>query len=272
MHRLKGARIVWTVHNVRGHDRKNIALERVLLWSVARLVHGVIFLSVSTRASAYREIPALTSKPFRIIPHGLYGVRSAKTSSQARAVFGVPPDCPVVGFLGDIRRYKGLDLLLSAFEQTVPSQVTLFVAGVFLDPNYGTAIRTCLAGLAAKGHSIAFHEERLNDSALADAVRACDIVVMPYRAVSNSGLALLVLENRCRILASNAPVFLELQQELGAEWVETFCGTLTGARLLAALNNPPADGAQRIDAFCASRSWPDIGAQTVDFYFQLARL
>jgi beta-1,4-mannosyltransferase len=267
--RLKGARIVWTVHNVFGHDRQHPILERVLMWFVARLVHGVIFLTTSSRIAAYEEIPKLGAKPFAIIPHGLYGERSQKTREESRALFGVPHDRPVIGFLGDIRRYKGLDLLLTAFAELTPGRATLFVVGAVPDEAYGAEIRARLSALATKGRSIVFREERVDHATLVDAVRACDLVALPYRASWNSGLAILILENRGRILASNAPVFGELQRELGPEWVETFDGDLTGEKLMAALDKSVKGEAERMEGFRASRSWLHIGAATIAFYGRL---
>ncbi len=267
--RLKGARIVWTVHNVHDHDHSHPVLERVLMWFVARLVHGVIFLTASSRTAAYEQIPALKARPYAIIPHGLYGDRSGKTPNQSRALFGLPRDGPVIGFLGDIRHYKGLDLLLAAFAETIPRRATLFVAGVFLDAEYGAAVRASLCALATEGHSVVFRDERLDNATFVDAIRACDLIVLPYRASWNSGLALLILENRGRILASDAPVFQELQRELGPEWVQTFAGNLTGEKLVAALGRSADGEAPRMEVFRASRSWTQISLATIAFYRRL---
>lgn len=269
VYRLKGTRIVWTVHNVRGHDQNNEALEHFLMRIVVRLLHGVIFLTDSSRTPAYEEIPSLAAKPFAIIPHGLYGNRSQRTREEARELFGLPASGPVIGFHGDIKRYKGLDLLLAAFEQTPPGAVTLFVAGVFPSPSYGAVVRERLAGLRRRGYAVAFREERLDNAALVDAIRACTVVALPYRAIWNSGLALLVLENGVRILTSDAPVFRDLQDEVGREWVQLFDGDPTGEALMAAAT--PGDGECRGTdcGFSDARSWSHIGAETVAFYRQL---
>jgi beta-1,4-mannosyltransferase len=267
--RLKRARIVWTVHNVFDHDRLHPALERTLMWLVVRLVHGVIFLTASSRVIAYREMPGLKAKPFAIIPHGLYGQRSEKTRDQTRTMFGLPRDGPVIGFLGDIRRYKGLDHLLKGFGNTTSGQITLFVVGAFQESAYGTEIRACVSALSAAGHSIVFREERVDHATLVDAVRACDLIVLPYIASWNSGLAILILENGGRILTSNSAVFRELQDELGPDWVEIFDGSLTGHRLLTALNRSAIGEGDRREAFCAIRSWSHIGQATMAFYKRL---
>ena len=267
--RLKGTRIVWTVHNVRGHDQNNAGLEKILMRVVARLVHGVIFLTESSRDPAYAEIPALAAKPFAVIPHGLYGSRSERTRDQARALFGLPVGTPVIGFLGDIKRYKGLDLLLDAFAETPPGEITLFIAGEFPSPSYRAEVENRLAGLRTGGHAVVFHEKRLDTQALIDAIRSCNVVALPYRTAWNSGLALLVLENGVRILTSDAPVFRDLQHEVGREWVETYDGNPTGKVLMSAAADAAGEGDMCKCGFSEARSWTRIGAETLAFYRRL---
>jgi glycosyltransferase involved in cell wall biosynthesis len=273
--RLRGVRIVWTVHNVRGHDSHDSAIERVLMRVVARLVHGLVFLTQSSRDAACGEMPALKSKPFSVIPHGLYGRTSTRTREEARVVFGLPPDRPTVGFLGDIKRYKGLDLLLTAFAETSPGELVLFIAGAFQayslagQKQHSTVVRKQIGDLQAAGYSIVFREGRLDDAAFADAVRACDAVALPYREIWNSGLALLVLENGGRILAGDAPVFRELQDELGSDFVDICEGDLTGQTLVAGVRSPSNGDSDRIKEFAAARSWPQIATATLAFYRRL---
>jgi glycosyltransferase involved in cell wall biosynthesis len=270
--RINGARIVWTVHNVNAHDQNNPRLERVLMHLVARLVHGVIFLTAASRKAAYGELPGLASKPFAVIPHGLYGRRSGKSRMEARAAFGLDPAARVVGFLGDIRPYKGLDLLLDAFASTPPGRVTLFVAGAFADRDYGAVMRPRIAEIAAMGHAVVLRQERLDDAALVDAIRASDTVALPYRAIWNSGLAVLAIENGGRLIASDAPLFRELQGELGAERVHVAEGTLTAEALIAAVQPKEENDSRRLDGFCAARTWERIGRDTVGFYRKLGAI
>lgn len=267
--RMKGAKIVWTAHNLYDHDAGHPILERVLMWFVARLIHGVIFLSPSSRPAAYAQIPALRQKPCAIIPHGLYGVRSGHTPAQSRPQFGLPHTGAVVGFLGDIRAYKGLDLLLDAFAEIAPGRMTLFIAGVFADAEYEKIARGRLSSLLEEGHSVVLHERRLDHEALAEAIRACDLVALPYRKSSNSGLALLVLENQLRIIATDLPVFRELESELGSNWVRILDRNPSGDALISALESTDVQDVERLNAFCAARSWTGIGRATIEFYRQL---
>lgn len=267
--KLRGARVVWTVHNVRSHDGDNPAMERWLMGRVASLVDGLIFLTQSSRDAACEEMPALAAKRYAVIPHGLYGTVSDTPRETARADLGLPPDRPVVGFLGDIRRYKGLDLLLDAFEQMEPREATLLVAGAFASGSYGAEVRARIASLVEKGHAVRFIEERLDTPRLLDAVRACDVVALPYRAIWNSGFAILVLENGVPILTTDAPMFRELERELGPEWVRIAHGALTGETITHALAVGAAEDPASMGAFRAARSWSQIGAETVALYRRL---
>jgi len=267
--RIKGAKIVWTAHNLHDHDAKNPFLERVLMSFVARLIHGVIFLSPSSRPAAYEQMPTLRQKPHAIIPHGLYGVRSGNTRAQSLSQFGLPQKGAVVGFLGDIRAYKGLDLLLDAFAKIAPGRMTLFIAGVFADAEYEKTARDRLSSLLEEGHSVVFHEGRLDHEALADAIRACGLVALPYRKSSNSGLALLVLENQVRIIASDLPVFRELERELGSNWVRIADSCASSDELISALEPTDTGDVERLNSFVAARSWTEIGRATIEFYRQL---
>ena len=210
------------------------------------------------------------SKPYAIIPHGLYQEISEKTRDDARALYGLPAEGPVVGFFGDILPYKGLERLLAALQGTPPAAVNLFIVGALEgDHNYRSLIRAHIATLQAYGHIVVFVEDRLGDRDFVDAIRACDLAALPYRHAWNSGLAILALENNCRILTSDAPVFRELQDELGIHYVVVAEGDLTGEALLDAAMLKPTEIPERWAAFSAARSWTKIASDTVEFYRRL---
>jgi glycosyltransferase involved in cell wall biosynthesis len=270
---LRGTAIVWTVHNIRGHDRNHPALEAVLMWATTRLVSGLIFLGPSSRAAALERWPVLATKPNVIIPHGLYGIPSGAASSerQAREALGIESGARMIGFIGDIKPYKGLDALLRAFGGLRPGEASLLVAGRFLaSDEYARAQRQSIAELRAAGHRVWFLERRLDDREMADAIRACDINALPYRQVTNSGLAVLTLELGGRILASDAGAFRELQDEIGPEWLSCVVGEWNADVLRKALSGDVTPNG-RIELFRQNRGWAAIAGQTAAFYRMLLR-
>lgn len=267
--RLRGASVVWTVHNVRGHETTNPGLERWLMTAVGRLVSGVIFLNDSSRLDAYAATPEIANEPYAVIPHGLYGYRSQKSRDEAREQFGLPLGGRVIGFLGDIKRYKGVDRLLAAFEEMLPGEATLFIAGAFTEPAYRATTHQKLVALDVRGHSIVFHEDRLDNEKLADAARACDLVVLPYRVVWNSGLALVALENAVPILVSAGRMLTELQSEVGADWAYGFEGDLNGEALRSALDRASSSHETESPTLSDARQWDEVAAATIAFYRRL---
>jgi beta-1,4-mannosyltransferase len=264
---LLGAKVVWTVHNVRSHERPIPALEPLLMSLVTRLIHGAIFMTAASRGPAVETFPSLRSKPYAIIPHGLYSMRSDRSKRDARRLFDLPLDDRIIGFLGDIRRYKGLDRLLLALKEARPGAATLFVAGAFTDADCRGSVHELAAELGDRGSPVVFCERRLSDDELVDAIQACDFVALPYNAVWNSGLALLALGNGGRILTADAPAFRELRDELGADRVRIVEGDFDGPALMKALEGSTEE--LQAPEFAPERAWPAIGAATLAFYRRL---
>jgi hypothetical protein len=110
----------------------------------------------------------------------------------------------------------------------------------------------------------------LSDAELAGMIDAADVVVLPYGRSWNSGLAVLTLERRRRLLCSDLAGFRELAAEAGSYWVTIAEGGITGATLDALSRSlPTAADEARLDQFIAARQWDEIGRQTRDFYEQL---
>jgi pyruvyltransferase len=271
--KMRGAVIVWTIHNIRGHDQKHRLLEAAVISAVVRLIDGAIFLGEDSCDEAFRAMPVLAKKPHTIIPHGMYEVPEGTppSSREARSMYGFDQDGAVIGFFGDIKPYKGLDTLLDAFAEILPGQATLFVAGVFrASKDYARELRSRIASLVEKGHRIAFLERRLGDKELAAAIKASDVVVLPYRESVNSGFALFVLGLGGRIVTSGAPGFRSLEAELGNYWVRPARdGSLHVAIGEALSRNPTPHDDARMAAFRNVRSWPSIARLTIGFYSRL---
>jgi glycosyltransferase involved in cell wall biosynthesis len=65
-------------------------------------------------------------------------------------------------------------------------------------------------------------DSQLSDLELERAIRACDLVMIPYKTGYNSGMALLCLTCETPVLTSRLPIFEELQEDFGNRWVRTF--------------------------------------------------
>lgn len=121
----------------------------------------------------------------KVLPHPLYthfGERVPK--DEARKRLGVPTEARVILFFGLIRKYKGLDILLKAFEG-LPGDYVLVVAGeVYGDFSEYARI---IEGSQARDR-IKLFTRYIPDSEVKDFFSAADVAVLPYRSATQSGV------------------------------------------------------------------------------------
>jgi glycosyltransferase involved in cell wall biosynthesis len=106
---------------------------------------------------------------------------------RARAALGLETGAPIALFFGQIRTYKGLDVLIRAFRHvrvSVPN-ARLFIAGQAVEQwsKYARLIReTGLAG------AVDTQIGPIPHSKVGILFAACDVVVLPYRQTSHSAV------------------------------------------------------------------------------------
>jgi len=103
----------------------------------------------------------------------------------SRAALGIPPTAIVCGFLGNMRKVKGADILLHAMDRVPPEkELHLLLIGEVRDPQLATALHALRR--KERVHELGF---RSDGAAL---LRLCDFVVMPSR--KREGFAKAVIE------------------------------------------------------------------------------
>jgi beta-1,4-mannosyltransferase len=270
--RLKGTRVVWTVHDADPHamaenERLSNGLLRILWpWykSIAiRAIDGLIFLSSSHREALLRQYPPLLSLPYAIIPHSHYrGVYPSSISrSNARTHFSLESNQFAFVFVGKIRPYKNVDGLIRSFQQVGDPDACLIVAGEPDTETYARGLRE-LSSLDSRVHlTLRF----IPDDELQLYLHAADVVVIPFNECTNSGSVLLVLSFDCLVAVPDLPVFQELREIVGQEWVYLFGGSLTGEEL-GRIRQWAASKERTGSAPLESLNWGKAAAKTIEFY------
>lgn len=215
--KAKGARIVWTIHNVRSHEMRRPRFEKFLMAAVVRLLDGFIVLNRHTSSDAVAAYPRLKSLPSAMVPHFIYGQSYplAPTREEARTRLELPSDRPIVGFVGELKPYKGLDRALEAMLGTPPGSISGFIAGAFRDGGEAERVRQIVEQAQAAGHHIRLREGFLDEDELVTAMVACDVLLLPYASASNSGFAILAAEHGVAMLLADTPIFRDIAEELG---------------------------------------------------------
>jgi glycosyltransferase involved in cell wall biosynthesis len=205
--RKRGIKIVLTVHDLLPHDTADTYVETFRdLYSV---VDGIICHSDHIKTRLAAEFSVAPEK-ISVIPHGPFFYDLPESDSN-KALQGVAsePGQVVVLWQGIIFPYKGIDLLLNAWQkvEAVSEDACLVIAGTGT-PELLEQIRAQVARLGLK--LVNLHLRFITTQELVTLYRAADIVVYPYRAITTSGALATGLALGKAIVASDLPVFREL--------------------------------------------------------------
>jgi glycosyltransferase involved in cell wall biosynthesis len=264
--RLRGAKLVWTVHDLGPHESRYPALERLFWRCFIPMVDGIVSLSTSAREEVIAQFPVLQTVPCAVVPHGHY--RSAYpdpvAKQAARQQLGLPAEAWVATFIGRIRPYKNVPHLIRAFQKWDEPASRLLIAGNPVSDELAEQI----AQEAAKDARIRRDLRFIENEEIPYVLGAADLVVLPYEDIMHSGTALLALSFDRPVLVPDRGAMSELQRHVGAKWVRTYAGGLTPETLADALT-----WAERTDrpnhAPLDDLDWARLARHTADLYRRL---
>ena len=177
-------KVIWTVHNHAPHEPDwAFEIGRDMVVKAAELV--ITYSPWSTNLVREElDVPCPIVEVWHGNFKGTHGPE--RTAAQAREYFGVDPDKFVVGILGNVRAYRGHDIAIEAMKH-VPDDVQLLIAGGSEFPDQVEEVHQ----LAKNVPSVKFDfREPLSDIEYAEAILACDAVLLPYRDITSSGALL----------------------------------------------------------------------------------
>lgn len=262
--RAQNVRVLWTAHNLRAHAGMHSKLEPEFWEKFCASLDGVIALSKHARVALLEKHPSLERVPIAVIPHGHYRDVYPNTISrgQARARLSLPPEVPVLAFVGQLRAYKGIPELLAAFAK-LEGGARLLIAGKPVPSEDAPHLET----LAARDPRVRLELGFVADDRLQLFLNAADLIVLPYRQILNSGGALLALSFDRPLLVPAIGSLPELAGEVGDGWLQFFEGDLLASDLQNALVSVQRLRKQvaPLEAF----DWALIAEKTKLFYLEL---
>lgn len=190
--KLRGTRIIYTVHNLRPHEENSrfyILLDRLarrLLISAADRIHVHNRYTQKMLATRYGRCENV-----EVVPIGSYAgwYPNDVQRSVARRRLGLDDHTFVYLFLGLLRPYKGIEELIHAFERVNDPNKRLLIVGQMYRPEYATTLTQLVDGTEA----IRIVPEFIPDDELQWYLNACDVFVLPYQNVTTSSAVMLAL-------------------------------------------------------------------------------
>jgi glycosyltransferase involved in cell wall biosynthesis len=192
--REAGVPIVWTVHNLAPHEGADADVDgRVYRGFIeaADAIHHHCACSIEALAGRY---PVPAGKAQFVQAHGHYfSYPNTISREDARQALGIPPEAKVFLQFGQIRGYKGLNLLLAAFDRLRLANKFLLVAGLYHPPTGRGAWldRLKLAWRKRSSRNFLLHGRPIDSDQIQRYMNAADVVVLSHTAGLNSGVAVL---------------------------------------------------------------------------------
>ena len=173
---------VFLCHNVEPHEAT--PLDHALATYGLGAADGFL---VHARSEAERLRPRAKGRPVRVHPHPSYDVfhQTAPSREAARNALGL--EGRVILFFGYVRPYKGLADLLEALRRARPgSWDRLCVVGEFYEPK--ERYDAWLSDPALRDR-ITLVDRYVSNEEVASWFAAADVVALPYRSATGSGIA-----------------------------------------------------------------------------------
>ncbi len=266
----QGTSVVYTVHNVLPHDSGGEDTRR----RFEKVYQKVDALVCHTQASRRRLIDEFEVAPSKIwhIPHGplqpLYG--DSEGNVPVGEVVDVDPAEPLVVLFGILRPYKGYDFLLRAWPQ-VQRHVEAAQLAIVGRANESVQqdIESLVADLGVDA-SVARVYRYVSEEELHSVIQAADILVYPYRDITQSGALFTGMSAGKAIVATNVGGFTETLRDGETGRIVEFGDTEQLAATLTDLLTDPslrAKMGRAVKRDLQERfSWEKIAEQTQECY------
>ncbi len=201
--RLLAGRYAMTVHNLLPHDDHNARSFR-LSQAIYRTA-AICMVHTPRMRTALAEDFGIDPGRIVVTEHGIDRLLPATPASRAamRARLKLGGADRLILFFGNLSPYKGVDVLVDAFDQINPDMnARLLVAGRCRSGAVREALRSQIAASPGRAR-IEWMEGYIAEADVAPLFHAADVLVMPYRHIDQSGVVFMALAAGLRVVASD---------------------------------------------------------------------
>jgi beta-1,4-mannosyltransferase len=192
---ISGKKLVWTFHNKQPHNQAYQSLNRFLMYCLARFSNYIIIHSKVSEDLLVEYYGESVRSRIQYIPHPHY-----------INVYGTPlPEVPQressplsLLFLGAVKPYKNIEILINAVKSFGKDAVNLTIMGKPSNVGYEASIRK----KAEESNNIHLNLHFVEDANLNSVLNAYDVLVLPYNMESslNSGSVILAFSYKRTVI------------------------------------------------------------------------
>jgi len=213
--RILGKKTVITVHNVNAgrRDLKDSVINRLTLQFQYRLADQLFVHTQKMRDELLEQFHVAKSAA-TIIPYGINNavLDTGLTYQEAKFQLGIESGEKTLLFFGAIKPYKGLEYLVSAFQQisTEHCDYRLIIAGERKKgyENYFSSIQQLIDSHPSRDRIIC-KIDFIPDDEAEIYFKAADVAVLPYTEIFQSGILFMAYAFGLPVIASDVGSFTE---------------------------------------------------------------
>ncbi|MBT8230061.1 MAG: glycosyltransferase [Bacteroidia bacterium] len=209
---LPATKCITVVHNFKPHE------SRIGDIQLNKFIANRTDLMVSLSPSVTRDIStSLPDKAILSLFHPIYDhYGTSISSSEARKKLQLEENCFYLLFFGLIRSYKGLEDLIQALALVKSKRkFKLLIAGEFYENENKYLKQIEKLGLQEK---IIIRNEYIPNEEVPDYFCACDLVVLPYKTATQSGVVPIAIHFEKQIIVTKVGSLTELIREYQIGW------------------------------------------------------
>lgn len=261
--RSLGYKIVWTVHNLYPHESASPELDRLMRLALTHLCTALIVHCNQARRLVQRHFHR-TQNLFTI-PHGHFidAYPNSLSRSAARQQLGISEENFVYLFFGNVRPYKGCELLLETFTRLSGERLTLLLAAKVYN-EYGD--RFVETARRADPRVIVAPSRFFTNEEFQRYFNAADVAVLPFVDVLTSGSTITALSFGTPVIVPRVGCLPELVDEhVGILYEKQQPGALEAA-MVAMQGRDLSTTRQAAYARALSLDWRMIAQKTLAAY------
>ena len=198
-----------TVHDVNSFsDQKDFHIISKLAYNLADSITTHNQFSKNEILKIHNNL----NKKIYIIPHGNYipFINLQTSKAKSRDQLNLPKDKKILLFFGMIKKVKGLDVLLKAFQDIVLEfpEIILLVAGKPWHDKFDEY--QYLIDEYNLTNNVILHTKFISENQVSLYYSSCDLVVLPYTKIYQSGVLMMALSYERPVLVSDLSPLEEL--------------------------------------------------------------
>jgi beta-1,4-mannosyltransferase len=261
LNKMTSSKIVWTLHNLMPHNSTNLFVNKFVRRFFANQCLWIRVFSENTIDEASKLLKVSKHK-IKVIPEGDYRLFYPNTISRAaaRSFFKLRKEEKVFLYLGFIRPYKGIENLIYSFLKLKEENIKLIIVGQNRDKKYVDSLKKNIKANAT--NKIIFKDNFIPNDDLQIYYNACDIVVLPFEKVENSGSVILAMGFKKPIIAPDLGVLNKrLQNQKKILYTDNLYGKLN--EIIRFSNKELSEIGNLNFNFLDSFSWKDFSNEFI---------